>query len=95
MRNRLNVQRPNIAADVGHRSGSPGMNTELMDLNTCPVCGMSNRCTLADPRTADKPCWCFSVEIDPAALAALPDDLRNKACLCPRCAGLSELQQPA
>ena len=71
------------------------MTTESMDLNICPACGLSNRCTLADPRTADKPCWCFSVDIDPAVLTALPDELRNKACLCPRCAGVAELQRSA
>ncbi|HEY0288916.1 MAG TPA: cysteine-rich CWC family protein [Pseudomonas sp.] len=64
------------------------MNTQSIALNTCPACGSSNRCTLADPRTADQPCWCFSTDIDPAVIASLPEDLRNKACLCPRCATL-------
>jgi hypothetical protein len=54
----------------------------------CPLCGSSNRCSLSDPRTADQACWCFSQTIDPARLDALPEHLRNKACLCPRCAGL-------
>jgi hypothetical protein len=66
------------------------MRNQSISLDTCPVCGFSNRCTLADPRTADKPCWCFSASIDPAVLAALPEEVRNKACLCPRCAGLQE-----
>lgn len=52
----------------------------------CPACGARNDCTLADPRTADQACWCYTVTIDPAVLEALPDELRNKACLCPRCA---------
>ncbi|KPB25673.1 Uncharacterized protein AC517_4291 [Pseudomonas syringae pv. syringae] len=38
----------------------------------------------------DQPCWCFSQSIDPALLAALPDNLRDKACLCPRCAGIED-----
>jgi hypothetical protein len=54
--------------------------------NLCPACGASNQCTQADPATTDQPCWCFTVTIDPALLAALPDELRNQACLCPRCA---------
>jgi hypothetical protein len=66
------------------------MNPELNGADICPVCGQSNRCTLADPRTADRACWCFTETIDPAVFAALPDDIRNKACLCPRCAGLVE-----
>ncbi len=66
------------------------MSTSYTDSNTCPVCGMSNNCTLADPRTVDRPCWCFTETIDPAVLAALPLALRDKACLCPRCAGVVE-----
>jgi len=56
----------------------------------CPVCGFSNSCSLADPRTATQPCWCFAVSIDPARLDALPPELRDKACLCPRCAGIED-----
>lgn len=52
----------------------------------CPACGASNDCTQADTATAQQPCWCFSVSIDPAILQALPAELRNQACLCPRCA---------
>jgi hypothetical protein len=59
----------------------------------CPVCGFSNRCTLADPRTAANPCWCFSAKIDPAVLASLPEALRNTACLCPQCAGAQSTGQ--
>ncbi|MGA8136580.1 MAG: cysteine-rich CWC family protein, partial [Pseudomonas gingeri] len=36
------------------------------------------------------PCWCYNVSIDPAILEALPDELRNAACLCPRCAQVDE-----
>jgi len=66
------------------------MTTASIAPDTCPVCGQNNKCTLADPRTADQACWCFTETIDPALLAALPEELRNKACLCPRCAGLLE-----
>ncbi|MBU0937481.1 MAG: cysteine-rich CWC family protein, partial [Gammaproteobacteria bacterium] len=45
----------------------------------CPACGARNDCTLADPRTVDQACWCYSVSIDPAVLEALPEALRNKA----------------
>ena len=54
----------------------------------CPACGQSNQCGLANPRTATAACWCFSVAIDPARLAALPLAEQNRSCLCPRCAGL-------
>jgi hypothetical protein len=52
----------------------------------CPACGASNDCTLAVPQTADRACWCYSVSIDPDVLAELPPELRDKSCLCPRCA---------
>ena len=62
------------------------LNRPMTTPTLCPACGARNDCTLADPRTADQACWCYSVTIDPAVLEALPDELRNKACLCPRCA---------
>lgn len=52
----------------------------------CPACGARNDCALADPSTVDRACWCYSVDIDPQVLQALPEALRNQACLCPRCA---------
>ncbi len=66
------------------------LNRPMTTPTLCPACGARNDCTLADPRTADQPCWCYSVTIDPAVLEALPDELRNKACLCPRCAQADE-----
>ncbi|MBM3110244.1 cysteine-rich CWC family protein [Pseudomonas arcuscaelestis] len=58
----------------------------MNDPKCCPACGASNRCSLADPRTATKTCWCYSVTIAPEIIEALPADQRNTACLCPACA---------
>ncbi|MCU1721183.1 MULTISPECIES: cysteine-rich CWC family protein [unclassified Pseudomonas] len=58
----------------------------MADPDRCPACGALNQCSLADPRTADRACWCYSVQIDPALIEALPAELRNVACLCPSCA---------
>ena len=52
----------------------------------CPVCGAPNECAPARTGTFDTPCWCTSVTVDPGVIAALPQRLRAKACLCPRCA---------
>ncbi|OCX11285.1 cysteine-rich CWC family protein [Pseudomonas graminis] len=71
------------------------MDTHIIDTSICPVCGAGNRCTLADPRTVDQACWCFTAEIDPAILAALPEEVRGLACLCPRCAGLEAASRDA
>jgi len=62
----------------------------MPDTSRCPACGASNHCTLADPRSAARACWCYSVSIDPAVLEALPAELRNAACLCPSCARVDE-----
>lgn len=56
--------------------------------DSCPACGARNDCTLADPRTVDRSCWCYGVNIDPAIIEALAPELRNQSCLCPRCAGV-------
>ncbi|WP_313740290.1 cysteine-rich CWC family protein [Pseudomonas sp.] len=65
----------------------------MTDALHCPACGGRNDCALADPRSADQPCWCYGVSIDPAVLLALPIEQRNSRCLCPRCAGvLAQLQ---
>ena len=66
------------------------LNRPMTTPTLCPACGARNDCALADPRTADQACWCYSVSIDPAVLEALPAELRNKACLCPRCAQVDE-----
>ncbi|AMB85869.1 helicase [Pseudomonas agarici] len=62
----------------------------MNDPSLCPACKARNDCTLADPRTVGQPCWCYSVNIDRAVLEALPAQLRNAACLCPRCAQVDE-----
>jgi hypothetical protein len=59
--------------------------TAEADPARCPACGRSNRCARAADAGAQH-CWCFSTAIDPAALEALPPELRNRACLCPACA---------
>ncbi|WP_263264103.1 cysteine-rich CWC family protein [Pseudomonas sp. RIT-PI-S] len=59
----------------------------MTDPATCPACGGRNQCALTDGSSA--PCWCFSVEVSAAALAALPEAERGRACLCPRCANLT------
>jgi len=58
---------------------------------TCPVCGGSNQCMPASTGTFDVPCWCTTASISAEALARVPVELIDKACLCPRCAsGLGE-----
>lgn len=68
----------------------------MNDSQHCSACGALNQCTLATPRSATEACWCYTVTIDAAVLQALPAELRNQACLCPRCAQvLDQLDAPA
>ncbi|AMZ72155.1 MULTISPECIES: cysteine-rich CWC family protein [Pseudomonas] len=59
----------------------------------CPACGGVNDCTLANPITVDRACWCYGVSIDPSVLEALPAELRDQSCLCPRCAQVQDQLQ--
>lgn len=52
----------------------------------CPLCGGANQCAPAQTGRLDVECWCSKAAISPAALARVPTDKINKACLCPRCA---------
>lgn len=40
-------------------------------------------------------CWCMGVVISPQALARVPDELKNQACLCPDCAAGRERNKDA
>lgn len=55
----------------------------------CPLCGEENDCAVSRTGSTDTPCWCRDIVIDAATLARVPDALRNRACLCRRCAGTS------
>jgi len=50
---------------------------------------------MASADTANQPCWCYGVSIDPQVLQALPLEQQNLACLCPRCANVLSQLPPA
>lgn len=51
----------------------------------CPLCGATNDCQLCSPATYKGPCWCAHAEISPELLARVPENLRNRACICRSC----------
>ena len=57
-----------------------------MNTERCPCCGLPNRCAQIGNEQPVTECWCFTVEIAPQQLEQVPEHLRNRACLCPRCA---------
>jgi len=50
----------------------------------CPLCGADNQCAVAAGRPVET-CWCVGVELDAAALAAIPAASVGKHCICPAC----------
>ncbi|RJG01473.1 cysteine-rich CWC family protein [Noviherbaspirillum sedimenti] len=54
--------------------------------HTCPLCGGPNACAPACSGDINTPCWCTTVNIDPAALARIPDAQRMQSCVCQQCA---------
>jgi len=56
-----------------------------LNQNLCPLCGGANECQLCSPAAYKGKCWCTQIEIPDALLARVPDDLRNKSCICQNC----------
>lgn len=52
----------------------------------CPLCGGDNACAMTLDSDGAEQCWCMHVAVSPQVLARVPDELKNKACLCQACA---------
>ena len=53
--------------------------------NQCPLCGGANECQLCSPAAYKGSCWCARVEIPGELLARVPENFRNRACICRKC----------
>jgi hypothetical protein len=51
----------------------------------CPLCGGPNDCQLCTPAAYKGRCWCAHEEIPAELLARVPENLRNRACICHAC----------
>jgi prepilin-type N-terminal cleavage/methylation domain-containing protein/prepilin-type processing-associated H-X9-DG protein len=51
----------------------------------CPLCGGTNNCQLCSPVAYKGQCWCAQEEIDDELLARVPENFRNRACICRSC----------
>jgi prepilin-type processing-associated H-X9-DG protein/prepilin-type N-terminal cleavage/methylation domain-containing protein len=51
----------------------------------CPLCGGSNDCQLCTIAAYKGSCWCACVEMPEALLARVPENFRNRACICRNC----------
>lgn len=66
------------------------MNVDPIDQHRCPLCGSDNQCAnVRQQKTGvqQEPCWCSHARFDATLLARVPENARNKACVCVRCAG--------
>ncbi|MFC4302581.1 cysteine-rich CWC family protein [Cohnella boryungensis] len=51
----------------------------------CPLCGQNNACGNLAELPPHGSCWCSSVVFPPELFDELPEELRNKACVCKDC----------
>ncbi|MFZ3123696.1 MAG: cysteine-rich CWC family protein [Acidovorax sp.] len=76
----------------------PHMPQPPLDTSVCPLCGQGNQCAVVAGQAAGT-CWCMSVQFSAAALAAVPDALQGRTCICPACAAWApqsaDLKPPA
>jgi len=71
------------------------MNTQHCDNpGLCPLCGGLNDCQLCSAPPAKAPCWCTQVEIPAALIARVPENLRNRACICRPCVEKFQREPP-
>jgi prepilin-type processing-associated H-X9-DG protein len=53
--------------------------------NQCPLCGGANECQLCSAAACKGRCWCARVEIPGGLLTRVPENLRNRVCICRHC----------
>jgi hypothetical protein len=53
------------------------------NVTICPLCGESNNCGVAAGLSS---CWCMSERVPEAVLAQIPDEARDRFCVCKACA---------
>lgn len=64
----------------------------LSNQTLCPICGESNECAQEIARATEspqEPCWCMTVTFSAELLDRVPEEAKNKACICEKCAKVS------
>ena len=69
------------------------MSAKFFNPAECPLCGGPNACQLCSPAAYKGQCWCAQVEIPAALLARVPENLRDRACICRRCVEKFQLEK--
>jgi hypothetical protein len=58
--------------------------------HACPLCGGPNDCAAARSGSFSTPCWCREATFSAELLAKVPPAMQGRACICPRCAGVTQ-----
>ena len=61
------------------------MNAIFPNPAQCPLCGAANACQLCSAAAYKGQCWCVHEEISTELLARVPENFRNRACVCKNC----------
>ena len=67
--------------------------SQFFNPSACPLCGAANACQLCSPAAHKGPCWCARVEISSELLARVPENFRNRACICQSCVEDFQIQK--
>lgn len=76
----LPIPRPEVL-DRALDSSVPPMSAPL-DPRRCPLCQGDNACGLA---LGKESCWCMTRRMDETVLDRVPEQARNRACVCEAC----------
>ena len=63
--------------------------TKVIDPSKCPICGEPNQCAQEIAKVTGKPpktCWCMTATFSSELLDRVPEEAKNKACICEKCA---------
>ncbi|PUE17200.1 cysteine-rich CWC family protein [Limnohabitans sp. MMS-10A-178] len=62
---------------------------KAIDPIKCPICGEPNQCAQEISKASGKPperCWCMTATFSSELLDRVPEEAKNKACICAKCA---------
>ena len=57
------------------------MNKDIVDMYACPFCQEKNDCGIRK----QSPCWCVNTNIPSQLIDLVPEETKNKSCICENC----------
>ena len=61
---------------------------KVIDPSKCPICGDPNQCAQEIAKATGTPperCWCITATFSSEVLDRVPEEAKNKACICSKC----------